>query len=162
MLFIHLFRQKASQIPISQSRITHRTYMRTVINTHTHEQQSHTSNTGPTTYSTDFAPGAASWRVTFTARHFLCAGTLRANMMSWIFNTPMRPSRIWVQEVVPSVRCLQRVFIRAKPKAACEPHCLSLAATSSSLSLCEKMTSSMKPEIRNILLRRQSRTEPRK
>jgi len=31
-----------------------------------------------------------------------------------------------LQEVAPSVRCLQRVFLRAVPKAACEPHCLSL------------------------------------
>ena len=44
---------------------------------------------------------------------------------------------------------------------ACEPHCLSLAATTSSLSLCAKMTSFIKPEIRNISLRRQRRTEPR-
>ena len=34
----------------------------------------------------------------------------------------LRPSRPWLQEVVPSVRCLQRVFLRAKPKDACEPH----------------------------------------
>jgi len=32
-------------------------------------------------------------------------------------------------------------------KAACEPHCLSLAANSSSLCLCADMTSSTKPEI---------------
>jgi len=38
----------------------------------------------------------------------------------------------WLQEVVPSVRRLERVFLRVKPKAACEPYCLSLAATSSS------------------------------
>ena len=57
----------------------------------------------------------------------------------------LRPSRPWLQEVVPSVRCLQRVFLRAKPKAACEPRCLSLATTSSSLSLCTNMTSATKP-----------------
>ena len=38
----------------------------------------------------------------------------------------------WLQEVVPSVRRLERVFLRATPKAACEPYSLSLAATSSS------------------------------
>ena len=32
--------------------------------------------------------------------------------------------------VVQSVRCLQRVFLRAKLRAACEPRCLSWAATS--------------------------------
>ena len=66
-----------------------------------------------------------------------------------------------LQEVVPSVRCLQRVFLRAKPKAACEPHCLSLAATSSSLSLGAGTMSSTKPEIRNTSLRRQRGIEPR-
>jgi len=46
---------------------------------------------------------------------------------------PLRPSRPWLQEIVPSVRCLQRVFVRTKPRLrTCEPHCLSLAATSSS------------------------------
>ena len=62
---------------------------------------------------------------------------------------------------VPSVGCLQRVFLRANPKAACKPNCLSLAATSSSLILCAYMTSSIKPEISNISLCRQRRTEPR-
>jgi len=76
---------------------------------------------------------------------------------------PLRPSRPWLQEVDPSVRCLQQVFLRAKSKPAfeCEPHCLSLAATSSSLGLCTNMTSFIKPEIRNVSLRRQRRTEPR-
>jgi len=31
---------------------------------------------------------------------------------------PLRPSRPWLQEVVPSVCCLQRVFLHAKLKAA--------------------------------------------
>jgi len=69
-----------------------------------------------------------------------------------------------LQELVPSVRCMQLVFRRAVysqaqgqrswkrlwPKATCKPHCLSLAATSSSLSLCAKMTTSIKPEIRSV------------
>jgi len=62
---------------------------------------------------------------------------------------PLRPSRPCLQEVVPSVRCLQRVFLRAKPNDACEPHYLSLAATSSSLSLCAHMTSSTKQKYGN-------------
>ena len=67
-----------------------------------------------------------------------------------------------MQEVVPSVRCLQRVFLRAKPRLrACEPHCLSLAATSSSQLPCANMTSSTKPEIRNVSLRRHRKAEPR-
>ena len=74
---------------------------------------------------------------------------------------PLQTIKPWLQEVVPSVHCLQRVFLCAKPKAACEPHCLSLAATSSSLSLCATMTLSIKTEIRKILLRRHKRTEPR-
>jgi len=74
---------------------------------------------------------------------------------------PLRTIKPWLQEVVPSVHCLQRVFLCAKPKAACEPHCLSLAATSSSLSLCATMTLSIKTEIRKILLRRHKRTKPR-
>ena len=44
----------------------------------------------------------------------------------------LRPSRLWLQKVVPIVGCLQHVFLRAKPKAACELHCLGLAATSNS------------------------------
>ena len=42
-------------------------------------------------------------------------------------------------QVVSTVRCLQRAFLRDKPNTACEPHCLSLVATSSSLSLCENI-----------------------
>ena len=85
-------------------------------------------------------------------------------VQTWCHNyltCPLWPSRPWLQDVVPSIRCLQRVFLHAKPKAACEPHCLSLAATSSSLSLCANMMSSIKLEIRNVSLRRQRRTEPR-
>jgi len=44
--------------------------------------------------------------------------------------------------------CLQRVFLRAaklKPACECEPHCFGLAATLSSLSLLQKMPSSVKP-----------------
>ena len=44
----------------------------------------------------------------------------------------------------PSVRCPQRVLLRAKPpQAACEPSRLILAETSNSLSLCANMTSSI-------------------
>ena len=46
-----------------------------------------------------------------------------------------------------------------KPRAACEL-CLSCVAMLSSLGLCAHITSSTKPEIRNISLRRQRRTEP--
>jgi len=46
----------------------------------------------------------------------------------------------------------------AKPKAACAL-CFSWAATSSNLGLCANMTSSIKPEVHNISLRRQRRTE---
>ena len=45
----------------------------------------------------------------------------------------LRLSRPSLQEVVLSVRYLQRIFLHAKSKAACEPHCLRLAATSNSL-----------------------------
>jgi len=62
----------------------------------------------------------------------------------------LRPSRPWLQEIVQSVSCLQRVLLHAKPKAACESHCFRLAATSSSLSLCANTASSIKPEIRSI------------
>ena len=83
--------------------------------------------------------------VTLSTRHFLVAiyaGTLCANIMSYIFH------------------CLQELFLRAKPEAACEPHSFSLPATSSNLSLCAKMTLSVKSEIHNISLRLQRRTEP--
>jgi len=73
---------------------------------------------------------------------------------------PLLPSWSRLQEVVPSFCCLQRVFLCAKPKGACEPHCLSLVATSSSLGLRANMTSPIKPEIRNISLCRQKMTEP--
>ena len=43
----------------------------------------------------------------------------------------------------PNCPCLQWVFLHAKAKAACEPYCLSLVATSSSFSLCANMTSSI-------------------
>ena len=45
----------------------------------------------------------------------------------------------------------------AKPKAACELR-LSWAATSSRLGLCANTTSSIKPEVRNISLRRKRKT----
>ena len=48
----------------------------------------------------------------------------------------------------------------AKPKAACALR-FSWAATSSNLGLRGNMTSSIKPEVRNISLRRQKSTEPR-
>ena len=38
----------------------------------------------------------------------------------------LRPSRPWMQEIVPCVHCLQWVFLHAKPKAACAPHCLNV------------------------------------
>ena len=50
--------------------------------------------------------------------------------------------------------------IIAKPKAACGPR-ISWAVTSSNLGLWANMTSSVKPEVHSISLRRQRRTEPR-
>jgi len=51
------------------------------------------------------------------------------------------PSTPWLQEVVPSVHCrLQQVLLCTKPMAACEPHCLSLVVTSSSLGSCANVT----------------------
>jgi len=70
------------------------------------------------------------------------------------------PTRTWLQEVVLSLHCLQRVFLCAKPKAACEPHCLSLAMSSSSLSLCANTMSSLKQEVRNVSPCHQRRNEP--
>ena len=40
------------------------------------------------------------------------------------------------------------LFLRTKPKAACEPHCLRLAAMSSSLSLCATMTSRVRSKLK--------------
>ena len=53
----------------------------------------------------------------------------------------------------------QRVFLRAKLK----PHCFSLRGgdVEQPTSLCANMTSSTKPEMRNVSLRRQKGTEPR-
>ena len=48
----------------------------------------------------------------------------------------------------------------AKPKAACGPR-ISWAVTSSNLGLWANMTSSVKPEVHSISLRRPRRTEPR-
>ena len=48
----------------------------------------------------------------------------------------------------------------AKPKAACAQR-YSWAATSSNLGLSVNMMSSIKPEVYNVSLRRQRRTEPR-
>jgi len=48
----------------------------------------------------------------------------------------------------------------AKPKAACVLR-FSWATTSSNLGLWANMTSSIKPEVHNVSLHRQSRTEPR-
>ena len=50
---------------------------------------------------------------------------------------------VGLQEVVPIVCCLQWVFLCIKSKAACKPHCLSLATTSSSLNLRANMTSAI-------------------
>jgi len=66
-----------------------------------------------------------------------------------------------MQEVVPSDRCLQQVFLHAKPNTVCELHCLSLIEMSSSVSLRANMMSSIKPEIHNISIRPQKRIEPR-
>jgi len=52
------------------------------------------------------------------------------------------------------------VQFTAKPKAACALR-FSWAATSSNLSLGANMTSFMKPEVHNVSIRRQTRTEPR-
>jgi len=71
---------------------------------------------------------------------------------------------IRLQEVVPCVRCLQRVFIRAVySQASARELRLSWEATSSSLGLCANMTSPIKPKVglRNISLHRQKRTESR-
>jgi len=59
--------------------------------------------------------------------------------------------RLWLQEVVPSVRCLHRVFLPAKLKAACAWASLPQPGgnVEQPISLCANMTSSTKPEIRN-------------
>ena len=73
----------------------------------------------------------------FKRTSFSCRYICRDIMFAHKYSTrPLRPSRPRLQEVVPSVRCLQRVFLRAKPIAVCEPNCLSLAAASSSLNPC--------------------------
>jgi len=109
------------------------------------------------------------WVVTLSTRQFLVAiGPTRRDMMCKhdVINIQHALCGLvgtdCMQEVVPSVRCLQRAFLRAKPRLrACEPHCLSLAATSSSQLPCANMTSSTKPEIRNVSLRRHRKAEPR-
>ena len=55
---------------------------------------------------------------------------------------------------------LQWVFLRAKPKAACEPRCLSQAATLSSLSLCANKTSSIDPKYMYLTYRYAARGGP--
>jgi len=74
---------------------------------------------------------------------------------------PLRPSRLWLQEA--SIRCLHRVFLRAKPKAAYMLASLPQPGgdVEQPISLCVNMISSIKPEIRNISLCCQRRTEPR-
>ena len=74
---------------------------------------------------------------------------------------PLRPNRLWLQEVVLSVRCLQRVFLRANPKAAYVWASLPQPGgdVEQPISLCANMTSFTKAEIGNISLRRQRRTE---
>jgi len=76
---------------------------------------------------------------------------------------PLRPCRPWLQEVVSSIRCLQRVLLHAKPQA--EYVWASLPQPSSGVeqpvSLCANMMLSIKPEICNISLCRQMRTKPR-
>ena len=88
------------------------------------------------------------------------------NVQAWCrkcSTRPLRPSRLWLQEVVPSVRCTQRVFLRAKLKAACVWASLPQPGgdVGQPISLRANMTSSTKPEIHNISLRRQRRAEPR-
>ena len=99
----------------------------------------------------------------FTYRYIGYAWTLLASMVSLISTRPLRPSGPWLQEVVPSVRCLQRVFVRAKLKAAYVSASLPQPGgdVEHPISLCANMTSSTKPEIRNVSLRRQRWTEPR-
>ena len=85
-------------------------------------------------------PSVATW-IYFKHTSFSCRYTQRHYVQTWCYRystCPLQPSRPWLQEVVPSIPGLQRVFLRTKPKPACEPHCLSLAVTSSSLSLLQK------------------------
>jgi len=74
---------------------------------------------------------------------------------------PLRPSRPWLQEVVPSIHCLQWVFLHPKPKSACEPHCLSLAAMSAveQPQLICRCDIVIKPDICNTSQHPQRRTE---
>ena len=72
----------------------------------------------------------------------------------------LQPSRSWLQEVVPSVRCLQRVFLR------CVWGCVwaSLPQPGGDFEqpqLMYKYDDIHKTEIRNISLRRKRKTEPR-
>jgi len=57
-------------------------------------------------------------------------------MCKYSTRTMRRGSRPRPQEVVPSVCCLRWVFLCTKPKAVCEPYCLSPVTSLSSLSLC--------------------------
>jgi len=66
------------------------------------------------------------------------------------------PSRPCLEEVLPSVCCLQCIFLLAKPKAAREPHCLSLVVMTGSFGLCADMMSSIKAVICNVSLSHQA------
>ena len=106
--------------------------------------------------ATDSAPFVASWRVLLLALVIFLSlythgQTLCPNMMSNIQKAhcvlivlDCKNSR---ERPLPATGIPN--FLRAKPKAACEPHCFSLYA---------KTTSSTKPDIRNVSLRRQRRT----
>ena len=75
-----------------------------------------------TNKTADSAPGIATYGVTLCGRHFLVAvyaWTLYVQAWCHKYSTRrLRPSRPWVQEIVQSVLCLQRVFLRNKPTAA--------------------------------------------
>ena len=75
----------------------------------------------------------------------------------------MRSYSTSARKVVPCVRCPCNWYycaeFIARPKAACALR-FSWAPTSSNLGLWADMTSSIKPEVHNVSLRRQRRTEP--
>ena len=94
----------------------------------------------------------------------MCSGIVTVQAWCHEYSTcPLRPSRPWLQEIVTSVRCLQRVFLLGKLKAAYVWASLPQPGgdVEQPTSLCANMTSSTKPEIHNVSLRRQRRTEDR-
>jgi len=108
-------------------------------------------------YAKRQAPNSA-WTVTVSCISVLFITSKQYKQSSHLWSSFKRPKSSLARPLARN--CYYCAQFIAQPKAACALR-FSWAATSSNLGLWANMTSSIKPEIHNVSLRRQRRTEPR-